>query len=365
MHFSDVSFTQVHVDITYYEVLLANKLRKLLPAKLNEHIDYHSEILVSKLRETAICTRQLPTQCTNSISCSKGVNSIVLLEESIVATCHYNCDSIKLYDIAAGTQYASIKVQSHIHELARVGEDHILCAAYLNSLILVNWRTKKIVDCMTPGRNLSGCVTHSKMKCFGRDDRYVIACLDDKTIGIFDLQTKGMKQVRLFAGEHTQVLTCLEIASKNRFCSAGKDDYICVWDMIDGKCSRKLTGFDGYITAMCLVDEFTIASGNNTGGIWLWDLETGTCVSNFKLAYPAVTCEMNRLSSTKIAVSDSTSAVTIWDIPTKSVVNTFSDKSGWAYSVLHLKSKHHTFLVSGHDKALKIWSNYKVQCCLS
>jgi WD40 repeat protein len=339
---------------------LTKKLR-VCKFTVEQQFESHCDELVSKMRKSTVCNNPLPKTCNVRINCGATVNSVVHLHTSVVATCHYDSSFVHICDIRKGSKLYSIHVVEHIHEIVRVGEDHLLCAAYQNGLWLLNWKKKKVVSMMVPARNLSGCVTHSKMKCFGKDDRYVLACLGDQSVAVFDVYSKGMESVKTFKGEHENSLTCLEIISKGRFCSASRDSFICVWSMEQDKCINKLSGFTGGITSLCVIDEFKLASGSNNGEIRIWDINSATCHKVFGV-FNGVICEMARLSSCLFLAGDAEGMIRVWDIHKEANehVQEIKGHECWTYCNISLKHNGHTYIISGgQDKLLKVWGDGK------
>jgi len=124
------------------------------------------------------------------------------------------------------------------------------------------------------------------------------------------LKTDQVYDERLIKGHEYRIL-CLVQLNENKIVSAGNDNLIKIWDLVEGTCCMTLEKHSSSVKFLLRLSYNTIASscGNN---ILVWDVLKGTCTREIKNPSICILC-LFRYNSNLIFIGSKHCTITIVD----------------------------------------------------
>ena len=142
-------------------------------------------------------------------------------------------------------------------------------------------------------------------------DNEVVTCSDDKTIAIFNVD---QKQIRQYLKGHTKAVNRV-ISDGHYIWSCSRDLCVKQWDSRTGNCERTIN--DAHLLnisglAVC-AEKQELCSGSRDYAVKTWDLSTGACRETFSAPRNIVTCMQYDYSGNLIYQGSEDLCVRIWD----------------------------------------------------
>jgi F-box/WD-40 domain protein 7 len=185
---------------------------------------------------------------------------------------------------------------------------------------------------------------------------------DNKKMGIFEWLTQMSEYVfpanqqisefepLVLVEDEFHILADNRTELQNAFIivSTSADNTIRVW--ANGAQLRKLEG-QVSVTSMLQVGPGTIATGGLCGYIYLWDINTGDCISAIHAHSKAVMC-MIKIDDMTIVSGGQDGVVKMWDLRTGILVRTLEGHEGPVEAIIQDGSR---LISSSTDWTIRIW----------
>ena len=108
------------------------------------------------------------------------------------------------------------------------------------------------------------------------EKQVLISCSLDKTIKIWDLETKLCINT---LKSHKECVKCIETIFDNKLMSGSDDKSLKIWNLLSGECIMTLYGHTDKIASLKKLSNSLIASGSME--IKIWNYHTGACHATF------------------------------------------------------------------------------------
>ena len=183
----------------------------------------------------------------------------------------------------------------------------------------------------------------------------LISCSVDKTIKVWDLETKKCVNTLVC---HTSQVNCLELVGHGMFASGSSDNKIKIWDATENICLKTLTGHHNAVVCIKSLDANTIASGS-LNEIKIWKIDTEKCTHTLTGHTSWIRCVMRLSNGSLVSCSDD-KTIKMWNLDESSCINTLIGHTSAIYCLILLESGR---LASGSDdKSIKIWDLNAGEC---
>eukprot|EP00823_Brevimastigomonas_motovehiculus_P006834 TRINITY_DN57_c3_g3_i1.p1 TRINITY_DN57_c3_g3~~TRINITY_DN57_c3_g3_i1.p1 ORF type:complete len:394 (-),score=122.28 TRINITY_DN57_c3_g3_i1:212-1216(-) len=208
--------------------------------------------------------------------------------------------------------------KSFVFDVCMIDDDRICSASDDKSLKIWNIKTNTCVQTLTGHKGaVRTCVYLSKLDCIASGS-------DDRSIRLWNAATG--KFLHSIDNAHTSgIARLLSLDDGSKLVSAGcrDDPTIKVWDALTYKCEKTMRGHTNDISALCLAKRNKLASASLDGYVMLWDLIKGECVATLK----GHTSSVHGLAqlpnqSNLLASCSADKTMKIWDLSTLKCVQT-------------------------------------------
>lgn len=124
------------------------------------------------------------------------------------------------------------------------------------------------------------------------DQRTLVSGAADKSLRIWDIETGECKKFIQHSHERGGV-KCLVAVDKNRFCSGGNDDYLCLWDndgTLLGKISRQIADKGENLHCLLSISKNRVITASNSKFLIMYDVDALTYCNIFTFHRESVHC---------------------------------------------------------------------------
>lgn len=182
------------------------------------------------------------------------------------------------------------------------------------------------------------------------DGRLALSASRDQTIKVWDVQT-GCAVTTL--NGHSQSVTAVALSADGRVAISGSNDRtLKVWDIQTGRELRTLTGHSDFVKSVAMSADGRIAASLVTGGVIIWELETGRKHRLIK-AYSKVDCIALSVDG-RLAISASGQTIKVWDVRTRRKLCSITVDGRFA-DHLALSADRRVAVSASNDGTLKMW----------
>mmetsp|Transcript_19048 Transcript_19048/g.21215 ORF Transcript_19048/g.21215 Transcript_19048/m.21215 type:complete len:627 (-) Transcript_19048:273-2153(-) len=208
--------------------------------------------------------------------------------------------------------------------------------------------------------NPSGGDLYIRSVCFSPDSKFLVTGAEDKTVKVWDIQTKT---IRYTLEGHELDIYSLDFSSDGtKIVSGSGDRKIKIWDMETGECLHTLgndeVGPKDGVTSVSVNKAGTLVSAGSLDKIVrLWDARTGFFVDRYEGHEDSVYSVAFSPDGKSLASGSLDRSVNIWDLSGRSrsrCKNTLTGHKDFVLSVAY--SPDGRWLVSGSkDRTLQFW----------
>lgn len=167
------------------------------------------------------------------------------------------------------------------------------------------------------GRCLHSIPTSTSCLLFTSDAKFLVTGSKKGMLEVYD--SKNLSKIKVLS-EHTEKITGL-LSIRDMVISASLDSMVIIWQ---NNCSEKaiLMGHTSGVTCIASSqDEMVIASGSQTGAIFLWEIALMGCVGNLEGHIRAVNC-LGYTADNKVLISGSDDKTArVWNTTDMSCTN--------------------------------------------
>jgi WD40 repeat protein len=313
----------------------------------NEYKKYSQDY--TKKCQQKQCTK-IARNCFKKIDCGDIVYCALLLNQNMIATSHPHTPWIKIWDIEGNlTKIIDIEM-TEVWEMVRTGDNLLICASSdAKCLKIINWHSGEILNTIThtAGISVGG---HKTLHCFGDQNQYLIACLFNKTMVVWDIRETGGKIVKNISG-HDGWVTCIEVLPHGKIATGSGLDTIKIWDFESGKLEATLKGHHGTVNTLCLLSENMLVSGGFDHTIQLWDLKTMkrervVCTSGGSIR------QVYGISESYFVSASSDKTAKVWELSMNQCV---ANLKGHTNDVVSIDILDGMIITGAKDKTVRIW----------
>jgi len=197
--------------------------------------------------------------------------------------------------------------------------------------------------------------------CFSPDGKYLACGAEDKTVKLWDIETKEMAHI--FTG-HTMDIYSVDYSSDGRFIVSGSGDKKArIWDVAQKKCiftlgNDEVGPKDGVTSVAISPDGRLIAAGSLDRVVRLWDAQTGYFLERYEGHTDSVYSVSFSPDGKSLASGSLDRTVKLWDLSESrsrsQCRSTFSGHSDFVLSVAF--SADGNWLISGSkDRTVQFW----------
>lgn len=188
------------------------------------------------------------------------------------------------------------------------------------------------------------------------DDQMLASASDDKTIRLWNMQTKKEQFV---LHDHTQCVKTVAFHPRlhNTLASGSRDRTIKLWDLQTRKVIQTLTGHEHAVNAVLFSpDEQLLASGSSDKQVKLWNSQTGKIIATLKGHTLAVTALAFSSSSSEplLASASADSTVKLWNLKTFELVHTLTEHTATVRAVA-FSPNGNWLATAGDDRTIRLW----------
>jgi hypothetical protein len=151
------------------------------------------------------------------------------------------------------------------------------------------------------------------------EDDILFSCSRDKTIKVWDLETKTC----LATLPHESEVLSLARAENGILFSGCENHTLWAWDWKTNTCSAFPTEHTGKVNALALAKNGPLFSGSDDNTIRVWDTGTRSCTAVLKGHTSAVHLLAVTENGTRLFSGSLDKTVKVWDLSTKACINTF------------------------------------------
>jgi guanine nucleotide-binding protein G(I)/G(S)/G(T) subunit beta-1 len=180
---------------------------------------------------------------------------------------------------------------------------------------------------MKPRRNLKGHLAKIYAMHWSTDRRHLVSASQDGKLIIWDAYTTN--KVHAIPLRSSWVMTCAYAPSGNFVACGGLDNICSIYNLSsrDGptRVARELSGHSGYLSCCRFVNDRKIITSSGDMTCMMWDIETGSKVTEFADHLGDVMSISINPTNANIFVSGACDAFAkLWDVRTGKAVQTFA-----------------------------------------
>lgn len=156
--------------------------------------------------------------------------------------------------------------------------------------------------------------------------------------------------------EHDQEIQDVAILINGKIAvSAGRDQVLCVWDLLQGKCCRRLTGHYDWVRSVDLsMDKQRIVSGSWDQTVRVWDLESGRCQTVFQERIKSINRVHFAPNGRIVAVADGNGVLSIWEANAGRKLVAWQAHHGYINTIDFSRDGRYV-VTGGDDGQVRIW----------
>jgi WD40 repeat protein len=292
----------------------------------------------------------VPTLTGHSSGHTNGVNCVAFNPDGTLLASGSNDQTIKLWDVAATREKATLKGHAHWVLSLAFSPDGTLLASGSHDKTVKLWDVKTGEDKAT----LKGHISGVNSVGFSPDGTLLASASQDGTIKLWDVKT-GHNKATLKG--HTGWVNSVAFSPDGTLASASQDGTIRLWDVKTGHARATLKGHTGSVWCVALSPDGTLlasGSGSQDKTVKLWDVKTGQEKDTLKGHVEPVTCVAFSPDASLLASASQDGTIKLWDVKTRQETATFKGHTDWVNSVAF--SPDASLLASGSaDKTIKLW----------
>jgi guanine nucleotide-binding protein G(I)/G(S)/G(T) subunit beta-1 len=180
---------------------------------------------------------------------------------------------------------------------------------------------------MKPRRNLKGHLAKIYAMHWSTDRRHLVSASQDGKLIIWDAYTTN--KVHAIPLRSSWVMTCAYAPSGNYVACGGLDNICSIYNLStrEGptRVARELSGHSGYLSCCRFVNDRKIITSSGDMTCMMWDIETGSKVTEFADHLGDVMSISINPTNANIFVSGACDAFAkLWDVRTGKAVQTFA-----------------------------------------
>lgn len=180
---------------------------------------------------------------------------------------------------------------------------------------------------MKPRRNLKGHLAKIYAMHWSTDRRHLVSASQDGKLIIWDAYTTN--KVHAIPLRSSWVMTCAYAPSGNYVACGGLDNICSIYNLStrEGptRVARELSGHSGYLSCCRFVNDRKIITSSGDMTCMLWDIETGSKVTEFADHLGDVMSISINPTNANVFVSGACDAFAkLWDVRTGKAVQTFA-----------------------------------------
>jgi WD40 repeat protein len=167
--------------------------------------------------------------------------------------------------------------------------------------------------------------------------------------------------------KHSQNVTSVAITPDGSWgLSGGKDNRICLWDIIKGGLKRSCIGHEKEVTCVAISnDGLLAASGSEDHQLRLWNIQSGDNIGDLhkelNQPIPIVTSLLFFKNKKHLLAGYSDGSMRLWNIPTGKIEKQYERHSA-AISCINISPDERLALSGGKDKAVRVWDIQTGKC---
>ncbi len=214
-----------------------------------------------------------------------------------------------------------------------------------------------IPDKIPEGMKLLGILRGHTKEIFGidfsPDGKEIATASEDKTIKIWDLNTKT--NTSTISGHNKSVLSVKFSPDGKNIFSCSDDSLIRLWNKDSEKLIKTFKGHTGGVKTIDISpDGKLLASGSDDYNIILWDINRGSKIKWLKFHKSIVTCVEFSPDGNYLVSGSEDNSIAVWDIKNNRQSRYFTGHSDSVYSI-SLSPDGTKIATASSDKTIKIW----------
>jgi WD40 repeat protein len=191
---------------------------------------------------------------------------------------------------------------------------------------------------------------------FSSDGTEVVTSSEDKSAIVWNAQT-GKRIAVLGGDEFAMLFARFSPKDPNVVLTMTQypDDTVRVWDVAAGTSRPLVLNGDAPYAATFTPDGRFVATGGQSGKVWMWDVETGQRQGKpFKAYGYAIASIAFSSDGTLMVTGSDDNAVRVWDVRTRTILSTYYMTSRPV--AVNLSPTHNLVVAGGNDSQVIVWN---------